>query len=57
MGPIAQTVVAGNLVIAGGSAFDVPGAVAGQQYVLTCIDTGSTGVGAVGDAFLLAFSL
>jgi hypothetical protein len=56
-GPLAQTVVAGNLVVAGGAAFDTPGAVGGQQYVLTCIDTGSTVAGAVGDAFLLAFAL
>lgn len=54
---VGATVTAGNTVLHSGSYFDTPGAVSGQQYTLTCIDTGSTAVGAINDASLLAFAL
>ncbi len=48
---------AGQNVFGSGFYFDTPGAVAGQQYSLTCIDPGSTVVGTITDAALLAFAL
>lgn len=53
----AITAVAGNIILGSGCYFDVPGAVAGQQYSLTCIDPASTVAGAIQDACLLAFAL
>jgi hypothetical protein len=37
--------------------FDTPGAVAGQQYTLTCSQTGATGASTFNDGALLAFAL
>src|SRR5216684_1268986 len=48
---------AGNLVLGSGCYFDTPGAVAGQQYSLSCIDPASTVAGAIQDAAMLAFAL
>ncbi|SRR5216684_5160125 len=53
----ALTGVAGNIVLGSGFYFDTPGAVAGQQYSLTCIDPASTVAGAIQDAAMLAFAL
>lgn len=48
---------AGNVVLASQIFFDTPGAVAGQQYTLSCIDPGSTVAGAIADANIFAFAL
>lgn len=48
---------AGSVVTRSGFYFDNPGAAAGQQYCICCIDTASTGIGAIGDACILAFCL
>ena len=52
-----NTTTAGNTYVLSGSYADTPGAVAGQQYVLTCVQTAATGVGTVFDVSLLAFAL
>jgi len=41
----------------GGAYVDTPGAVAGQQYTLTCVQTGATGAGTGEDVSLIAFAL
>jgi hypothetical protein len=51
------TGTAGNQVLGSGFYFDTPGAVAGQQYTLSCIDPASTVAGGIADAALLAFVL
>ena len=51
------TAVAGNIVEASGWYFDSPGMIAEQQYSLDCIDVGSTGLGAIQDACIIAFVL
>jgi hypothetical protein len=49
--------VAGTISGLGGCYFDTPGAVAGQQYSLTCVQTAATGASTFNDAALLAFAL
>ncbi len=49
--------IAGQIVLGVGMYFDSPGAVAGVQYSLTCLDSVSTAVGAVQDAALLVMVL
>ena len=39
------------------SYFDQPGVVAGQQYSLTCVQSGATGAGVWGDQALIAYAL
>lgn len=52
-----QTVVAASYYLINGTYFDIPGIVAGQQYVLTCSQTGATGGGSIQDLAMLAISL
>lgn len=51
------TLAAGNTGIGSGCYVDTPGAVAGQQYSLTVIQTGATVAGVYNDGCLLAFAL
>jgi hypothetical protein len=47
---------AANGILAG-SYFDAPGVVAGQQYSLTCAQTGASAAGTWGDQALMAYVL
>lgn len=53
----AHTLAAGNQANVIGFTVDTPGAVAGQQYCLTLLQTGATGAGVANDIVILAFSL
>lgn len=52
-----HTLAAGNTAVMSGCYFDTPGAVAGQQYSLTVVQTAATGAGTFNDGALLAFAL
>lgn len=52
-----DAVTAGTQVTRSGFYFDNPGAAAGQQYCICCLDVGSTGVGTIVDGCILAFCL
>lgn len=52
-----QTIAAATNGLSGGCAVDTPGAVAGQQYSLTIVQTGATAAGAAGFVCLIAYAL
>lgn len=52
-----HTIAAGNSAVLNGVYPDIPGAVAGQQYSLTCVQTGATAASTFTDGALLAFAL
>jgi len=52
-----HTLAAGNSAAMSGAYFDTPGAVAGQQYALTVVQTAATAAGTFNDGALLAFAL
>lgn len=62
-GPLVQasgrfvTAVVGSARTCSGVAFDVPGAVAGQQYSLTVVQQGAAAAGVWNDGYLIAFAL
>lgn len=55
--PWTLTLAAAANGIASGAYPDTPGAVAGQQYALTCSQTGATAAGTFVDGSLIAFAL
>jgi hypothetical protein len=57
LAPWTQTVAAGNTVVLTGCYSDTPGAVAGQQYLLTLVQTAATAAGTVVDSSLIAMVL
>lgn len=52
-----HTLAAGNTAVMSGVYVDTPGAVAGQQYSLTVVQTAATAAGTFNDGALLAFAL
>lgn len=52
-----HTLAAANSADLSGNYFDIPGAVGGQQYSLTIIQTGATAAGTFNDGSLIAFAL
>lgn len=55
--PWTFTTVAANLVSISGQYVDTPGAVGGQQYCLTCVQTADTVAGTLSDVCLVAYAL
>lgn len=55
--PWANNVTAGNFVNNSGWYIDTPGAVGGQQYTLTVVQSGASGAGAWQDGAFIAFAL
>jgi hypothetical protein len=51
------TAAASTLVILSGCYPDTPGAIAGQQYCLTCLQAGNTVAGTVNDVAMIALVL
>lgn len=51
------TIAAGSTFSGGGSYVDTPGAVAGQQYSFTLVQTAATVAGTYNDGALIAFAL
>lgn len=52
-----ETIAAGETDVSGGCYVDSPGAVAGQQYALTLVQTAATVAGTFNDGCLLVYSL
>src|SRR5260370_476285 len=52
-----HTLAAANFANLSGAYFDTPGAVAGQQYSLTCVQTGATAASVIADIAMIAFAL